>query len=145
MLVSRSVCASWGYVLRDSQIKEESILAQRHPCWPGNNHNLISHPRSESGGSPDWRRHRRVSGQPGVLGWRAFWSAIGAVYAHTVDGGGYPGRLNYRVDGVPFLGGDAGAATVILHLVLIAHTAVLGVFGGVMGGTLAKLRGSKCG
>jgi hypothetical protein len=47
--------------------------------------------------------------------------------------------------GVPFLGGDAGAATVILHLVLIAHTAVLGVFGGVIGGTLAKLRGSKCG
>jgi hypothetical protein len=47
--------------------------------------------------------------------------------------------------GEPFLGEDAGAATIILHLVLIAHTAVLGVFGGVMGGTLAKLRGSKCG
>jgi hypothetical protein len=29
---------------------------------------------------------------------------------------------------------------VILHLVLIAHTAVLGVFGGVMGGAVARLR-----
>jgi hypothetical protein len=40
--------------------------------------------------------------------------------------------------GIPFLSGIGGSATVILHLVLIAHTAVLGVFGGVVGGAMAK-------
>ena len=39
---------------------------------------------------------------------------------------------------VPFLGGIAGTAEVILYVVLIAHTAVLGVFGGVVGGAMAK-------
>jgi hypothetical protein len=39
---------------------------------------------------------------------------------------------------VPFFRWDGGSASLILHLVLIAHTAVLGVFGGVMGGALAK-------
>ena len=48
------------------------------------------------------------------------------------------GGLIRGSDGVPFLGGIGGPTSVILHLVLIAHTAVLGVFGGVMGGAVAK-------
>ena len=44
------------------------------------------------------------------------------------------------LDGVPFQGGTDGSATMILHLVLIAHTAVLSVIGGVMGGAVARLR-----
>ena len=50
------------------------------------------------------------------------------------------GDLIRGSDGVPLLGGIDGSATVILHLVLIAHTAVLGVFGGAMGGAVARLR-----